>query len=91
LYGKHFKSDFKLDILPSKQERVTWLSKEEPDPSQVPLLLKLNPHLRESELKRIIERPYGQPITQVCEDDLVEISLNWFNFIPTDHLTWEEP
>jgi hypothetical protein len=35
--------------------------------------------LGSEQIKQLINRPYMQPITQVCQGDIVEIAINLFN------------
>ena len=75
-------ADYKMDIVKQDQSRILWMHKDEQEQQQQlkqfesPYTTKF---MDSQQIYQLINRPYIQPINQICQGDTIEIALNLFN------------
>jgi len=75
-------ADYKMDIVKADSSRILWMHKDEQEQQQQlkqfesPYTTKF---LDSQQIYQLINRPYIQPINQICQGDTIEIALNLFN------------
>ena len=67
---------YKLDVLKESQKRLIWIHR---DQSEETAEEHKNYIQARTEEERIKQRPLIQPITQVCEGDIIEIAVNFYS------------
>eukprot|EP00347_Sterkiella_histriomuscorum_P024104 403332295 len=81
-----FYADYKLDVVKPNSERVVWLHKDEQEQQQ-----QLRQYNFSQDLQDIMNRPYIQPITQICAKDTIEFAINLYclqGLIDIDSIEW---
>ncbi len=79
-------ADYKLDVVKKGSQRLVWIHKDEREEAS---LAKANPHIETA----LIQRPYIQPVTQICSGDTIEIAVNIFcmqGLVDTLSICWEQ-
>lgn len=86
-----------MDIVKQDESRILWMHKDEQEQNQQlkqfesPYTTKF---LDKQQVQQLINRPYIQPINQICQGDTIEIAINLFNMqgmIDIDSIEWFPP
>ena len=87
-------ADYKMDVKARSTSRILWMHKDEQEQQQQ-LKQFQDPFKFDSlQIQQLVNRPYVQPINQICQGDTVEIAINLFNMqgmIDIDSIQWFPP
>lgn len=72
-------ADYKTDIKPAGTSRILWMHKDEQEQQQQLKQFQDPFKFDYLQISQLINRPYVQPINQICQGDTVEIAINLFN------------
>jgi len=90
-------ADYKMDVVKQDHSRILWMHKDEQEQQQQlkqfesPYTTKF---MDSQQIYQLINRPYIQPINQICQGDTIEVALNLFNMqgmVDIDSIEWFPP